>query len=114
MTSPETKGAVVGFITLLCKGLMDDERWDWDVEKCNWDDHQWGFTDPTVLKTTVSIFMNNLNDRCDNYEDARFRAFQYFRMMITGHTEKPYKVEKWFSAEEFEEPDWYIWDGRAK
>lgn len=108
MITKEMKGAVVGFMVLLCKGLMDDDRWDWDVEKCDWKAYQWGFSDPTVLKTTVSVFVNSLdNDKCENYVDARFRAFQYFRMII----EPGYKPETPFSMDEMEEPEWYIWEG---
>src|SRR5579862_6567413 len=91
----EIKGAVVGFIALLCKGLMDDDRWDWDVEKCDWTGYQQGFLDPTILRTTVSVFMNRLG-RSGNYDDARFRAFQYFRMMIEPRyePETPFE-EQW-------------------
>src|SRR4051812_11126255 len=54
----EIKGAVVGFMVLLCKRLMDDDRWDWDVEKCDYKACNWGFSEPTVLRTTISVFMN--------------------------------------------------------
>jgi len=106
MISNELKGSVVGFITLLCKGLMDDDRWDWDVEKCDWRGYQQGFLDPTILRTTMSVFVNCL-DGGENYEDARYRAFQYFRMMI----EPTYKPKPPFRPNELEEPNWMEWEG---
>lgn len=79
------RGAVVGFVVLLSKGLLDDARWDWDVEKLDWQDYLAGFTDPTILRTTMAVFMNTLTiDDVGgvNSEDARFRAFQYFRTQV--------------------------------
>jgi len=108
MITEQIKGAVVGFMVLLCKGLMDDDKWDWDVEKCDWENYQQAFLDPTILRTTVSVFMNCLDgNTCENYGGARFRAFQYFRSMI----EPQYKPEPPFTANELEEPDWYTWEG---
>lgn len=92
-------------MVLLCKGLMDDDRWDWDVEKCDWNKHQQGFLDPTILRTTLSVFMNSLDSK--SYWDARYRAFQYFRMLI----EPSYKPDTPFTMEEMEEPNWYEWEG---
>jgi hypothetical protein len=122
--SDDIKGAVVGFIILLCKGLLDDERWDWDVEKCDWNcltnkesdwnHYQEGFCDPSILKTTISVFLNNL--RVDdkggiaNYKDAKFRGFQYFRAMLGG-SYKFAQVEPSFEPFEQVEPDWYKWEG---
>jgi hypothetical protein len=109
----ELRGAVTGFVILLCKGLMDDERWDWDVEKCDWKGYQSAFADPFFLKTTLAVFLNTLMiddaDRITNYEDARFRAFQYFR----AHVDSSYPfdaVEPPFQPHEIEEPDWRIWE----
>ncbi len=98
------KGAVVGFIILLCKGLMEDARWNWDVEKCDWKNYQQAFLDPSILKTTLSVFVNCLED--NNYEDARYRAFQYFRRII----DSDYKPDQPFTIKEIEEPDWRIWE----
>jgi hypothetical protein len=50
----EFRGAVTGFVVLLSKGLLDDNRWDWDVERSN--------AGPSSTK-----------------KDARFRGFQYVR-----------------------------------
>ena len=82
----ELRGAVIGFIMLLSKGFLEDNRWDWDIDRCDWQYYREGFCDPTILRTTLSIFMNNLMtnelDIVVNYENARFRAFQYFRQQI--------------------------------
>jgi hypothetical protein len=108
MVSEQLKGAVVGFMVLLCKGLLDDDKWDWDVEECDWRGYQEGLLDPTILKTTVSVFMNSLDgSMCENYCDARFRGFQYFRSQIESH----YIPQPPFTAGELKEPDWYLWEG---
>jgi hypothetical protein len=105
----DIKGAVVGFTILLSKGLIEDDRWDWDVEKCNWKDYQESFTDPTHLRTTLSIFVNNLEvdetGKVLNYEDARFRAFQYFRPYFDRNCPRV-EFEDW----EYEEPYFLDWE----
>jgi hypothetical protein len=111
--SNDLRGAVVGFLVLLNKGLMDDSRWDWDVEQFKWKDYQEGFTDSSILKTTLAVFLNTLKlddvGGVVNYHDARFRAFQYFRAMIDP--EYPYAgVTPPFQQFEIEEPDWRIWE----
>lgn len=107
------RGVVTGFMVLLSKGLLDDDRWDWDVEQFEWQLYQAGFSDPTVLRTTLSVFLNNLrfdsNEAVINYQDARFRRFQYFRAMVDStypldHVSPP------FSPAELDEPDWGIWE----
>ena len=111
MLSEDIKGAVVGFIILLTKGLLDDERWDWDVEKENyWEDVKEGVMDPTILRTTISVFLNTLrideSGKVLNYQDAKFRGFQYFRMLL-GH--EGYQGQE-FTSSELEEPAWWIWE----
>jgi hypothetical protein len=110
---PELKGAFSGFVVLLVKGLIDDTRWDWDLEKCDWKRYQAGFRDPSILKTTLAVFLNTL--RTDdsgvtvNFRYARFRAFQYFR----AHVDPAYplkSVQPPFQAYEIEEPDWRLWE----
>ncbi len=54
----------------------------------------------------MSVFVNCLDESGENYEDARYRAFQYFRMMI----EPTYKPEP-FTPDELEEPNWMEWEG---
>ncbi len=109
----ELRGAVTGFVILLCKGLIEDKRWSWDLDQCDWKRYQSGFTDPSILKTTLSVYLNTL--RLDeagvvlNFEDARFRGFQYFR----AHVDSSYPisaVEPPFQPHEIEEPDWRIWE----
>lgn len=107
----DVKGAVVGFMILLVKGLLDDERWDWDNEASvkDWPFYQSAVADATILRTTLSVFLNTLqvkDGKVLNYQDAKFRGFQYFRMLLghEGHTGLH------FTAAELEEPDWRIWE----
>ena len=106
--SEDIKGAVSGFIIDLCKGLMEDERWDWDLEECDWEYYKKCFADPGILRTTIAVFMNNLeideNGTVSNYEDASFRGFQYFRRCC----DKNYELNN-FTDWELEEPDWQVW-----
>ncbi len=104
MISKDIKGAVVGFIMHLQKGMVDDDRWDWTMEKVdsNWQSYREAFFDPTIMRTTMSIFMNTLNEDASNYEDAKFRAFQFFRRFNDGYIVP-------FTLEEMEEPNWYTW-----
>lgn len=105
---------MTGFVVLLAKGLLDDDRWDWDVEQIDWNHYQAGFGNPTILKTTLSVFLNNVvlddNEVVVNYQDARFRGFQYFRAMVDpsypfAHVLPP------FGSVELDEPDWRKWEG---
>ena len=104
----ELRGAVTGFIVDLCKGLIDDPRWDWDVEKCDWQGYQAGFSDPTILRTTVSVFLNTLAtdeaNKVTNYRDARFRAFQYFRALADPSYSWD-SVQPAFQPHEIDEPE---------
>jgi hypothetical protein len=109
----QLRGAVTGFVVLLCKGLIEDKRWDWDLDACDWTRYQSGFADPSILRTTVAVFMNTLEmDGAGivlNYGDARFRASQYFRT----HIDSAYPiggVEPPFQSHEIEEPDWRVWE----
>jgi len=109
----EIRGAVVGFLVNLSTGLLDDDRWDWDVEQFDWQHYQEGFADPTILRTTLTVFLNNLwlddSGAIANYQDARFRGMQYFRALI----DKMYplaQVSPPFESTELEEPDWRIWE----
>jgi hypothetical protein len=112
VVSEEIKGAVVGFVMHLCKGMLDDDRWDWDVEKCDWRGYQEGFLDSTILRTTMAVFLNTL--RLDeggnilNYTDAIFRAAQYFRALVDPAYPISQVIPK-FTLAEMEEPDWYTW-----
>lgn len=96
-----------------CKGLLDDDRWDWDVERIEWPRYQEGFCDPTVLKTTLTVFLNNLQmddgGVVVNYDDAKFRGFQYFRALIDPSYSIA-QVTPPFESSELEEPDWRIWE----
>jgi hypothetical protein len=104
--SDDVRGAVNGFVIRVCKGLLDDPRWDWDIERFNWQEYLQGFNDPTILRTTIAVFLNNLEidqtGSAVNYIDARFRAFQYFRMMIDPAYAE---VQPPFAPAELEEPD---------
>lgn len=109
----DIRGAVTGFVVLLCKGLLDDDRWDWDVEGIDWQHYRDGFGDPTILKTTLSVFLNNLklddSGAVVNYQDARFRGFQYFRALI----DPSYPIDLVsppFGSAELDEPDWRVWE----
>jgi hypothetical protein len=109
----ELRGAVTGFVILLCKGLIQDRRWNWDVEKCDWKGYKAGFTDPSILKTTLAVFLNTVEmDEAGvvtNYEDAKYRGFQYFRALVDSSY--PFKaIEPAFQSHEIEEPDWRIWE----
>jgi len=99
------KFEIIDFIIDLQKGLIEDERWDFDLDECKWEAYQQSFLDPTHLRTTLSIWLNHLRlneeDEIENSDDARFRAFQYFRAYFDhGYTFKP-PFESW----ELEEPD---------
>ncbi|QDU94378.1 hypothetical protein Pla8534_21670 [Lignipirellula cremea] len=103
----------MGFMVLLSKGLLDDDRWDWDVERSDWKHYQSGFCDPTILRTTLSVFLNNLTldeeSGVVNYHDAKFRGFQYFRALIDP-TYPIAKVSPPFDSAELDEPDWRVWE----
>src|SRR5205085_2088393 len=77
----DIRGAVTGFMIHLCKGLLDDPRWDWDIEQIDWQNYQAAFSDSTILRTTLCVFLNCLtvdeHEAVVNYDDARFRGFQY-------------------------------------
>jgi hypothetical protein len=111
--SPDIRGAISGFVVLLCKGMIEDTRWNWDLDQFDWKQYQEGFCDPTIMKTTLAVFLNTLKLDDDgnvlNYHDAKFRAFQYFRALIDpGY---PYEsVAPPFQSFEIEEPDWRIWE----
>jgi hypothetical protein len=94
--SKKIRGAVTGFMVLLCKGLMDDSRWDWDVENCNWEKYKNTFSEPTILRSTISVFLNNLEVDSQgivlNYVDARYRAFQYFRSHVDNDFYKEFEL----------------------
>jgi hypothetical protein len=111
----DIRGATTGFVVLLSKGLIDDKRWNWDLEKCDWLRYRAGFSDPSVLKTTMAVFMNSLeideSGKVINWSDASFRGFQYFRTQVD--LTYPFTlIQPRFSLEEMEEPDWRIWEDR--
>ena len=99
--------ALSDFIINLQKGLIDDERWNWDVEKSGWKEYQESFLDPTTLRTTLAVWMNTIEfdetGKVTNGVDAAFRAFQYFR-----HTfDSGYRTSEGaptFEPSEIEEP----------
>ena len=107
------RGAVVGFMVHLSKGLLDDDRWDCDFERFDLKHYQAGFCDSTVLRTTLSVFLNNLTlddgGTVVNYNDARFRGFQYFRALIDP-TYPLAKISPPFDSAELDEPDWREWE----
>jgi hypothetical protein len=108
----ELRGAVTGFVILLCKGLIQDKRWNWNVDLCDWKRYHTGFTDPSILKTTLAVFLNTVEmdeaGAVTNYEDAKYRGFQYFRALVDSSY--PFKaVEPPFQPHEIEEPDCRIW-----
>ncbi len=107
--SNDDRGAVVGFVVLLCKGLLDDPQWNWDIENCDWKNYQSGSTDPTVLCTTMAVFVNTLklneNGTVANYNDASFSAFQYFRSLIDPSFPRG-SIEPQIQLAEMVEPDW--------
>lgn len=100
------KSALSDFIIHLQGGLIDDERWIWDVEKSDWKRYQESFLDPTILRTTIAVWMNTIeldeSGRVRNEVDAAFRAFQYFRHMFDreyfmceeAQTFEPWEVEE--------------------
>jgi hypothetical protein len=103
---------VSGFLIHLVNGLLDDDRWDWDVDSLSedqWKSFQESILDPTHLRTTLAVFMNNLWCTVEgdvlNYVDARFRAFQYFRAYLAigefSRNQISPPLEQW----ELEEPD---------
>jgi hypothetical protein len=109
----DLKGAVIGFVVLLSKGLLDNEKWDWDIERFDWQRYQEGFCDPTILRTTLAVFLNNLqiddHGAVVNYENARFRGFQYFRSSIDPV--HPFTlVSPPFASAELAEPDVFPWE----
>jgi hypothetical protein len=111
--SSDVRGAVAGFLVLLSKGLMDDSRWDWDVERFDRKHYQAAFCDPSILRTTLAVFLNTLklddHGNVVNYHDARFRAFQYFRALIDP-AYPLVRVTPPFQPFEIEEQDWLTWE----
>jgi hypothetical protein len=96
------KTALSDFIIHLQGGLIDDERWSWDVEKSDWKRYQESFLDPTILRTTLAVWMNTIEidetGNVTNEVDAAFRAFQYFRHMFDREynaTESAPTFEPW-------------------
>ncbi len=113
----DVHGALSGFLVLLIKGMLDDDRWDWDADglsESQWKAVQESILDPTHFRTTLAVFVNNLriNDegRVLNFVDARFRGFQYFRafLAIPGYSWETISppLQQW----EMEEPDWQTWE----
>ena len=109
--SSDIRGAFTGYIILLSKGLLDDDRWDWDIDDVDWVKYQQCFSDPSSLRTAMCVFANNLKineaNVILNYDDARFRGFQYFRSCV----EQTYKLAKGLESWELEEQDWVEWEG---
>jgi hypothetical protein len=101
------KVALSDFIINLQKGLIDDERWDWDVEETDWKEYQQSFLDPTILRTTIAIWMNTIRlsetGEVIHSTDAAFRAFQYFRSMFDRDYSHSKDAPK-FEMREIEEP----------
>ena len=101
------KIALSGFIINLQGGLIDDDRWSWDVEKSDWELYQKSFLDGTIMRTTLAVWMNTIEldsaGNVTNEGDAAFRAFQYFRHMFDrdyNRSEDAPTFERW----EIEEP----------
>ena len=100
------------FFVSLVKGLLDDDRWSWDLDTLSdedWKAYQQSILDPTHIRTTLAVFINNIRLDADNkvlnYVDARFRAFQYFRAYVSigGYTWESVALP--FQPWELEEPD---------
>jgi len=108
--SADIRGAFNAYVILLSKGLLDDDRWDWDLERTDWEKYQACFGHPSMLRTAICIFVNNLkvneNGHVLNYLDARFRGFQYFRSCVEESYELTQELEAW----EYEEQDWLQWE----
>ncbi|MCR9202928.1 MAG: hypothetical protein NXI04_30145 [Planctomycetaceae bacterium] len=82
------KSCLYWFIEDVVKGLLEYDQWDFDIEmfedgRLSWDRYISAITDPTVLKTAVTLWSNNLelndNGFIVNEAAAAFRAFQYLR-----------------------------------
>ena len=82
------KCALYWLLSDLTKGLLEDERWDFDSDwffngRLDWDRYTAAILDPTVMGTVISVWTNNLavdaSDVISNPLHARFRAIQYFR-----------------------------------
>jgi hypothetical protein len=73
---------------------MDDSRWDWDVERFDWKHYQAGFCDPTILRTTVAVFLNTLKlddvGNVVNYQDATLEHFSISGHSLIQHTIREY------------------------
>lgn len=101
------KIALSDFIIFLQKGLIDDERWNWDLDNTDWKLYQEAFLDPTILRTTLAVWMNavEMDDagNVTNQSDAAFRAYQYFRQTF-DHDYIRSENAPTFEAWEIEEP----------
>ena len=101
------KTAISNFLIDLQGGLIDDERWSWDVEKSDWKRYRECFLDPTILRTTIAVWMNTIEldeaGNVTNEVDAAFRAFQYFRHMF-DHEYRTSEGAPTFEPWEIEEP----------
>ena len=82
------KSGLYWFVSDLSKGLLENDQWDFDTEwfdndRLDWDKYTAALLDPTVLTTTISIWMNNLaidDAGCvSDAEHSAFRAAQYLR-----------------------------------
>ena len=99
----ELKVEIAEYIIDLQKGLIEDPNWDFDLDNCDWETYQEAFLNPSVLRTTISIWLNHLKlngKEVENWEYARHRSYQYFR----NYFDKDYTPEKPFEAWEIEEP----------
>ena len=109
--SSDIRGTFAGYVVLLSKGLLEDDRWEWDVGNIDWGKYQKCFNDPCMLRTAICVFVNNLkvneSNEILNYLDARFRGFQYFRSCV----DETYKLHKDLESWEYEEQDWLEWEG---
>ena len=85
---PSIKSALYWFVSDLTKGLLEHDQWDFESDdfetgRFDWDRYTRALLDPTVLTTTVSIWMNNLafdaQGNASNVEYSSFRAMQYLR-----------------------------------
>lgn len=110
--SEDIIGAVIGFTIRLNKGLIEHEDWDWSDEVYDWNKYQECYAYPTVIRTTLSVYLNNLrideNGEILNYDEASFRGFQYFRSCVETNYCSSAGVE--FEDWELIEPNWYEWE----
>ena len=111
----DLKRALYWFVDYTTKGLLDNPAWDFDpveafeTEQLDWDKYIATITDPTIIKTAFTIWMNNIQMNDDgtvqNEDYAEWRAFQCLRPHFDdrfAHAD----IDPPFTDEELAEPQW--------